>query len=529
MKAMDLMDALGKVPLDLIADGTDASAEAKPVQRDAVAQAEIQQNPPQMQKRQKAGFTAPRWMTAAALAACLVFAAGVGYVIFNRGGSDLTAQNSLESVFEEVSQETETGTTAPTESAVQTAETEPTASETHAENVTGTTSAGSAAQTNTKSTTAQTEPAKTAAQTKAENKTEQSLSTTAKTQKTTTSAKPQQTTTTAAAVKSDSIPFTVVEANQADLNQCKQLQYDMVLPKPSLIDSREKLLECAVQPAKDYASGFFSDHVLIYLITRFSCWTQPLPVVTEVNRQGNTLRIHADRDWAMDEALQYWSIYLEINKKDLEGMENPITVELHVTEPDGHESGTCNSPRIFVGEGRVYEWKRNFLPANRAATMQMRLDAAPDTILTWRTEGTKDSLWAEYPDKTVSVCSADLIQNVYFTDLNGDDVPEICINSITRERCAFGEDTLQYVSVYDIANQKLYGLGDRFPAEADTSEYDPFNPAKASYVYRLYVDEGKLKAEKMTHLMIFDSRIPKTEKGTVSLSGSELIFIADTT
>lgn len=518
MKAMDLMDALGNVPLDLIPDGADASAEAKPVQQDAVPQAEIpkitQHDNPQMHNRPKAGFTAPRWMTAAALAACLAFAAGVGFVLFNRGGNENPVQNSLESIVEEAAQETGTGTTAPTESAAQTAETEQPATATQRGIVKVTTADGSAVQTNSKASTAQTDAAKTAAQSKTEKPLTASVTT-------------QQTTTTAAAVKNSAIPFTVVEVNQADLDQYMQMQYDMLVPKPSVIDSRQQLLECAVQPAKDYAEDFFADHVLIDLITVFSCWTQALPTVTEVSRQGDILQIHADRDWAMDEALQYWSIYLEINKKDLEGMENPITVELHVTEPDGHESGTCNSPRIFVGEGRVYEWKRNFLPANRAATMQMQLDAAPDTILTWRTEGTKDSLWAEYPDKTVSVYSADLIQNVYFTDLNGDDVPEICINSVTTERCAFGEDMMQYVTVYDIANQKLYGLGDRFPAEGESAEYDPFNPAKASYVYRLYVDEGKLKAQKMTHLTMFDSRLPKTVRGTVTLSDHELVFTED--
>ena len=58
MKAMDLMDALGNVPLDLIPDGADASAEAKPVQQDAVPQAEIpkitQHDNPQMHNRPKA-------------------------------------------------------------------------------------------------------------------------------------------------------------------------------------------------------------------------------------------------------------------------------------------------------------------------------------------------------------------------------------------------------------------------------------------------------------------------------------------
>lgn len=91
MKPMDIMDALGDVPRDLVsecfrspAENTDSNKSTEPAD---FAMAAVQPK--------HTGITVPRFFTAAALAACMLFAAGVG-VFLIRGNQEHEVLQSIE-------------------------------------------------------------------------------------------------------------------------------------------------------------------------------------------------------------------------------------------------------------------------------------------------------------------------------------------------------------------------------------------------------------------------------------------------
>lgn len=91
MKPMDIMDALGDVPRDLVsecfrspAENTDSNKSTEPAD---FSMAAVQPK--------HTGITVPRFFTAAALAACMLFAAGVG-VFLIRGNQEHEVLQSIE-------------------------------------------------------------------------------------------------------------------------------------------------------------------------------------------------------------------------------------------------------------------------------------------------------------------------------------------------------------------------------------------------------------------------------------------------
>ena len=89
MNPMDLMDALGEVPHDLVRDCFRSPAKAdgsSPEHPATVRNAAAEEK--------KAGISVPRWFTAAALAACTVFAVGVGAFLISGSSSHEVLQSA---------------------------------------------------------------------------------------------------------------------------------------------------------------------------------------------------------------------------------------------------------------------------------------------------------------------------------------------------------------------------------------------------------------------------------------------------
>lgn len=92
MKPMDIMDALGEVPGELVKECFRAPAESsgiRPAHSSPVGIKESGHKP--------AGIAVPRWFTAAALAACTVFAVGVGAFLISGGRSHEVLQSTEDS------------------------------------------------------------------------------------------------------------------------------------------------------------------------------------------------------------------------------------------------------------------------------------------------------------------------------------------------------------------------------------------------------------------------------------------------
>ncbi len=117
MKPMDIMDALGDIPRDLVsecfrspAENTDSNKSTEPAD---FAMAAVQPK--------HTGITVPRFITAAALAACMLFAAGVGVFLIRGDQEHEVLQSTADSAA--IPLTTDTAETEQTETATESAET----------------------------------------------------------------------------------------------------------------------------------------------------------------------------------------------------------------------------------------------------------------------------------------------------------------------------------------------------------------------------------------------------------------------
>ena len=181
--------------------------------------------------------------------------------------------------------------------------------------------------------------------------------------------------------------------------------------------------------------------------------------------------------------------------------------------------------RINVPEGAALEWCRDY---HTESVMQVILSAAPDTVIRWETDQKgHEAIYAVNHGKPLQICTGEPIRNVFFSDLTGDGVPEVCISSEWNEAFDFGTQRQCYIYVFDMINRVVYQLGERLDIGSDGSDYDPFNPEKAACWYTLYTDHYMLKAEKTTQLMEWDSRLPRSTKGHISITDGKLVFTDD--
>ena len=530
MNALELAGLLGDLPDDMIVSANTGTcgrtiAESARSAEGKAAAATLRQTDQTVRK--KTDISAPHWMTAAALAACLLFAVGAAAVLLYRKQDDLTVQHSqADSLLEEMTTVSGTATTG-------------------TDGVTGTT-----------------------------------------------------------AIPADSgILFTEIAADYRDDERF--LPRDSMLRlKPCIIRSTAQLKQNPVQPAAPLAEEFFEENALIFISAVFANTSSRLPAVTELQLQGNTLRIRAERGLAEDEAEQWWCSFLAVSRKALADTDEHTAIDLDITETDGSRrqktvyisepappqtgtgtaaaaanttaetqtakrsagettvrtapsgtetvsrtaaltaSGTSVTtaaetvtttaaddgiPQIDVPEGGAYEWRSN----GTESPLRIRLSVAPETVFTWEFhasgEHKTDLLSAETDGRTIQICSGEPLRNIFFSDISGDGVPEICISSEWREINDYGlPETLRFVFVYDPVSQQQYQLGDRLCRNPDgTSDYDPFNPEKAAYLYSLHDAQGRLKVTRTLHMLSFDSRIPTVSEGSLRLEDSQLIFIPE--
>ncbi len=92
MNAAEFSDLLGKLPGDMLADAFQNTNLHPQAEHDKSAELSGTALPV---PRPDDKFSAPRWITAAALAACMLFAVGVGALLLRGQRDDLTTQSSL--------------------------------------------------------------------------------------------------------------------------------------------------------------------------------------------------------------------------------------------------------------------------------------------------------------------------------------------------------------------------------------------------------------------------------------------------
>ena len=118
------------------------------------------------------------------------------------------------------------------------------------------------------------------------------------------------------------IAFSVSAADYQDDEGFLSLNEQEAL-KSRVIRSADALKSNRIQPVKAYTDEYFNDHALIFVSTVFSC-TGDLPEVTKVHNSGNTIEIMAEREPAMDEALQWWCTFIEVDKSEIPNGEPEI-------------------------------------------------------------------------------------------------------------------------------------------------------------------------------------------------------------
>lgn len=111
------------------------------------------------------------------------------------------------------------------------------------------------------------------------------------------------------------IPFRVVSADYHPYDGSMTIDQQEAV-QSCVIRSAEDLKANPVQPEKQYSDDFYRDHALIFVSTVFTC-TGDLPEVTAVRCNGNRIEVTAVREPAMDEALQWWCTFIEVDAAEI--------------------------------------------------------------------------------------------------------------------------------------------------------------------------------------------------------------------
>lgn len=156
-----------------------------------------------------------------------------------------------------------------------------------------------------------------------------------------------------AAVTDRDIPFTVSKANYTDDEGFLSPDEQEAL-KSCVIRSAADLKANKIQPEKEYTDAFFDDHALIFVSTIFSC-TGDLPEVTKVHVSGGTIEVTADREPAMDEAVQWWCTFIEVSQADIAGTGNQIILHSDTQIQKQTELPASDSNLAFTVSDAVYQ------------------------------------------------------------------------------------------------------------------------------------------------------------------------------
>ena len=164
--------------------------------------------------------------------------------------------------------------------------------------------------------------------------------------------------------------------------------------------------------------------------------------------------------------------------------------------------------QIDVSGDAVCEWASAAPPQYK-----VRIPEQGDTVFTWDTE--QNMIAAICGEKTVIVSTE--IRNVFFSDLNADGIPELCVGFTTSAQDTKGylaSDRFDKIVVYDSVSQKLYEPEPTVGISIMDGVHD----------YRLYAENGKLIAERTTHPSAIFSNLPVTVTGRITLENDKLIF-----
>ena len=135
------------------------------------------------------------------------------------------------------------------------------------------------------------------------------------------------------------------------------------------------------------------------------------------------------------------------------------------------------------------------------------------TVFTWDTE--QNMIAASCGEKTVIVSTE--IRNVFFSDLNNDGIPELCVGFTTSAQDTKGHlasDRFDKIVIYNPVSQKLYEPEATIGVSLMDGVHD----------YRLYAENGNLIAERTSHPSAIFSNLPVTVTGRISLENDKLIF-----
>lgn len=156
-----------------------------------------------------------------------------------------------------------------------------------------------------------------------------------------------------AAVTDRDIPFAVSKANYTDDEGFLSLDEQEAL-KSCVIRSAADLKANRIQPEKDYSEDYFNDHALVFVSTFFSC-TGDLPEVTKVHVNSKSIEVTAEREPAMDEAVQWWCTFIEVSQADIAGTGNQIILHSDTQIQKQTELPASDSNLAFTVSDAVYQ------------------------------------------------------------------------------------------------------------------------------------------------------------------------------
>lgn len=124
------------------------------------------------------------------------------------------------------------------------------------------------------------------------------------------------------------VHFTVA-GSEIDMSSKREKNNSCVMFTP------EQLAQCPVQPPHEYTAEFFEDHVLVFANVEFGSCNGITPDIKGIRYDDNTIAIIADREAAFCEALEWWYVFLELDKADLPDADENVRLYADILEHSG--------------------------------------------------------------------------------------------------------------------------------------------------------------------------------------------------
>ncbi|MBR5682362.1 MAG: hypothetical protein IKW96_03640 [Ruminococcus sp.] len=170
---------------------------------------------------------------------------------------------------------------------------------------------------------------------------------------------------------------------------------------------------------------------------------------------------------------------------------------------------TVKPVKIDVSGDSVYCWRNFWNSADRYNygnfSEKRIISAFPDVVFSWK--GHEYTISVEKNGTQITSISGMPVWNAYFTDINGDGSPELCMT------VSFGSGIIdEHIIVYDLRNEKEYTLWDRM-------EYD----------YILFMENNELFVRKTDYESVSNSNWAENmsmgENGRLRIENDKLVFV----